>query len=147
MSGEWATEAALRRARQMWDQGASFSTIATAIGTTKNALIGKSRRLNWPARQSPIIRTAAPKKPRAPRRAVITLAPMGPSIASAATSNPISGPTVEGCQWALNDSRPWRFCGAPCVSRRSYDGSRVRTSWCAEHYARVYARRCEAIAA
>lgn len=42
--------------RNQWEAGVSCSAIARGLGTTKNAVIGKARRLGLPMRVSPITR-------------------------------------------------------------------------------------------
>lgn len=54
-SGAW-TPANLETLRTMWDEGATASEIARALGPlfTRNAIIGKAHRLGLPARSSPL---------------------------------------------------------------------------------------------
>ena len=57
----------------LWVQGLTASEIGVRLGITKNAVLGKARRLGLPARGSPIIRTlgeAVTNKPERHKRAV-----------------------------------------------------------------------------
>lgn len=50
---DW-TEESIETLKDLWAKGLSTSKIAEALGTTKNAVIGKSHRLELPPRGSPI---------------------------------------------------------------------------------------------
>lgn len=47
--------AQIARLRTFWDEGHSAAEIGRRMGTTKNAIIGKARRLELPSRPSPIV--------------------------------------------------------------------------------------------
>src|SRR5579872_4291029 len=92
---EWAEETIIRL-RALWDEGLSTAEIGRRLGVTKNAVVGKSHRLDLPARPSPIRRegddscTRMPHAPRPPRAPLVTLAP----LASTAAPAPLPPPTM-----------------------------------------------------
>jgi GcrA cell cycle regulator len=63
---DWNTDT-IARLRSLWAEGLSTAEIGRRMGVSKNAVIGKSHRLDLPARPSPIRRDGA-RKPPAPRR-------------------------------------------------------------------------------
>jgi GcrA cell cycle regulator len=90
--GEW-TDLTIAALDTLWISGYATASIGYYLGFTKNAIVGKSRRLGLPARPSPIRwrnPDAAPT-PRArplPRVAGPTLPPLQ-SIAAGATTEPV----------------------------------------------------------
>jgi GcrA cell cycle regulator len=90
---DW-TEELTDRARALWDEGHSTAEIGRRLGVSKNAVIGKAHRLDWPARPSPIKNrwpdstTRPPPQPGQPRVPPVTLAPL-PSLSAPATREPI----------------------------------------------------------
>ena len=111
--------------RKLWDAGWSGGQIAKKTNHTKNAVIGKARRLGLAERESPIKRNieARRNKQRSePQlKAPEELAAIEPLI---------PGPPAKSCQWiegepSADDSCK---CGAPVVPGRSY---------CAEHLKRT----------
>ncbi|MBL28916.1 MAG: global cell cycle regulator GcrA-like protein [Rhodospirillaceae bacterium] len=84
--------------RRLWAEGKSLNEIATALGCSRNAIAGKSRRLGLERRESPIRRDAPP-------RAIA----MGDLKANS-------------CRWTIGDpGKPdFGFCGAPALPGRSY---------------------------
>ncbi len=74
---DW-TAAMVARLEALWAEGLSTIKIGQLMGLTKNAIIGKSRRLDLPARPAPMVREykrseKPPAPPRAPR---VTLPPL-----------------------------------------------------------------------
>lgn len=63
---EW-TDDAVRKLRQLWSEGHSTAEIGRRMGITKNAVVGKTHRLDLPGRPSPI-RTGSSTHPRCARR-------------------------------------------------------------------------------
>ena len=57
----------IARLRSLWAEGHSTAEIGRRMGVSKNAVVGKSHRLNLPARPSPI-RSDRARTPRVPRR-------------------------------------------------------------------------------
>jgi GcrA cell cycle regulator len=64
---EW-TDNAIRELRRLWSEGHSTAEIGRRMGISKNAVVGKSHRLDLPARPSPIRTGGSPRPPRASRR-------------------------------------------------------------------------------
>lgn len=81
---EW-TGYAIARLERLWNAGVSTEQIGQDLGCTKNAAIGKARRLGLEPRLSPIIRDGRIPKdsaPRGPGRATRQQAARLPTIAS-----------------------------------------------------------------
>lgn len=119
--------------------------IARELGCTTNAVIGKAARLRL--EKKPRSGGFVSSGPRAARRSHHKIkrdspAPKSPSPVADLECRPVFAVTVRtqapsppvrrggGCQWTDSSCRPWIWCGAPCVSGRS---------WCAQHYRVVYA--------
>jgi len=109
--------------RALWKDGKSFSEIATALDTSKNAVIGKAHRLALPPRQP---------KERAARSRPAPIYPP-PTLPRPASSPKRIGHPVKFfelqpwmCRFPLGDPRSpdFRFCGEPTVHDK--------TSWCAD---------------
>ncbi len=66
-SGSDWTDATIAALRSLWDEGLPTAEIGRRLGVSKNAVVGKSHRLNLPARPSPIRRDGVRQAPR-PRR-------------------------------------------------------------------------------
>jgi GcrA cell cycle regulator len=64
---EW-TDDAIRELRRLWSEGHSTAEIGRLMGISKNAVVGKSHRLDLPARPSPIRTGGSQRPPRTPRR-------------------------------------------------------------------------------
>lgn len=128
---DWSDDQ-VRQLRELWPTDKSCGQIAQMLGTTKNSVVGKSHRLHLPPRPSPIRPSTEPKAPQAPRSRKVTLAPL--SAPAAPTPPPPGIPLrhVSGCQWALNDGRPWRFCEAEREAPSS--------PYCAEHAVAAFRR-------
>ena len=109
------------RLRAEWATGTSASEIGRRLGVSKNAVIGRAHRLYLPPRPSAIRRKGEPSPPRPPR-------PPKPPTVAYVPSRPARQVARE-CQYLTSKAKPWRFCGAPCITGRS---------WCAEHARRVH---------
>ena len=126
---EW-TEGMIARLRELnSDQTLSRAEIGRRLGVSKNAVVGKARRLDLPSRPSPIKRPDTPRKAQ-PRRVgahVPTLKTLTSIVVALA---PVERPEPRvvvrtSCQYPLNSGRPWRFCEA--VSQRG-------SVYCREHH-------------
>ena len=113
------TEERLEQLKALWAEGLSITQIGLRIGVSRNAVVGKVHRMGLPKRQSPIVRSANPKRDERPiqrRRAVpLTLEQWDRNT----------------CSWPIGDPKTdgFSFCGAPVVPGRPY---------CAEHCAAAY---------
>ena len=110
------TRAMMERLTELWDEGVAAKAIARlmsvdGVSFSKNAIIGKARRLMLKPRLSPAnIGAAKANHERALGRAI----------------------GVTTCRWVYRlgaGSKPTVFCAQPTLEGKSY---------CAEHHARVY---------
>lgn len=149
---DWTFEMEVRL-REMWGAGVGATTIAAALGVSKNAVIGKRNRLGLSPRPSPIAHSVEPKRiggfpkvgrPSQRREAsapstleVLGMVPAslaGPGLPVVAEMAPPVTPLVpvrwsgRECCWPIGEPRTkaFRYCGWPAVVGRSY---------CAEHHA------------
>jgi GcrA cell cycle regulator len=145
---EWSDQQ-IARLRELWDGPDSTAAIGGKMGMSKNAVVGKAKRLNLPARPSPIIRDGRPVKPKSAPRvhgATLTLPPSIiaaqaaekaaeralvaklSEIVAAATEPEPEAPRVEfkplaprQCCWPLWDGKPThRYCEAVARPGRAY---------------------------
>jgi len=129
------TEEAIQFLIDEWRAGTTAQTIANALGTTKNAVVGKARRtpalerrpspLKPKGNQAPVVKATRDPWSAVSPRSVVQL-----RAAATAASIPI-GP-VKTCQWIhgnLTRGKPIRWCGNPVVPMKS---------WCVEHYPVVF---------
>ena len=114
--GGWSDEA-VERLRALWATNRSASEIAAELGpaVTKNAVIGKAKRIGLPARPSPIVREGVMV---GDRRCNVTLA----------------ATLADGCRWPVGEDAKGRhlFC-----NRKAH---RPGSAWCEKHRAQVYDR-------
>ena len=105
---------------RLWEEGQSARAIALALGDnlSRNAVIGKARRLGLAKRPSPIgspIGAAGKKKPTEPAPKQIGPRDIRDGL----------------CRWPFGDPKKpeFHFCGKPCDSTKSY---------CTEHRAAAF---------
>jgi GcrA cell cycle regulator len=145
-SHEWGDEAT-ERLRALWLAGATTRVIGAELGVSRNAVVGKARRLDLPPRPNPKgIRPGGQLPPPRPRpqpvrpphqplepqqRASLAGRPPAPPATPPAPPHPPPAPPAYSgtCMYPTSDGRPWTFCGAPCAPGRVY---------CAEHVAICY---------
>lgn len=113
-SPEW-DDTRVTSLRQLWAEGHSTAEIGRRLGVSKNAIVGKSHRLDLPARPSPI-RQAGSGRPRAARRQPVPkLADIMPMrFIGGSTSNAPTPPTVTPAVAATIARAPLQFGKAPC---------------------------------
>jgi len=92
------TDEMLETLRCMWREGKSLNEIANALGCSRNAVAGKSRRMGLDRRESPIKRGAPPKAVR-----LLDL-------------------RADSCRWTIGEpgTPDFGFCGQPTLPGRSY---------------------------
>lgn len=130
----------IQRLGELWDEGLSAAEIGRRLGVSKNAVVGKARRLGLPERESPIKRgvPAAPKQ--APRKRRVATLPKLASVAvvsrePAPPPAPIIVPRLVShrspCQWPFGEpgTREFRFCGSP---------QKLGSPYCADHHKVAY---------
>ena len=155
----WGDDA-VSRLRSLWDEGHSTSEIGRRLGVSKNAVIGKARRLKLSRRPSPIrsVGSGSPRQSRRPLPKLAEIAPVrgtAPKASPAAAASPptpsaISVPSVAAvqaaatlpflrrgtvaCCWPLGEpgAHSFRFCDAPAVAGKPY---------CEEHCALAYQKQ------
>ena len=138
--GDWSDETVLRL-KELWGEGHTTAEIGRRLGVTKNAVVGKVRRLKLIARPNPVIRkiteaaSAAPRSrvPAKPGNADESVRTKSAGASPARTSPPIQGRRVMACCWPIGTpGRPdFRFCGDSAQPGRPY---------CAAHADLAYAR-------
>ena len=142
---------------QAWMSGKTASHIGRLLGRTKNSVIGRARRLGVPPRANPIKRGASPIKPKK----AITITPSDdPAITRkggdirAALIDPVlpaDGQEVETqtpgggtCQWIEGEPSAHDACKCGQLASSHSDGR--RSSWCEEHYPRIFTNRSAVLA-
>ncbi len=114
------TDEKIEQLKQLWDQGLSTAEIGRELGFSKNAVVGKSHRLGFKPRPSPIAGKAPAKKSK-PK-------PM-PKESSRIHDAINLGPQM--CRWPYGDpgDDDFQFCGKTAVPGKPY---------CEEHCAVAY---------
>lgn len=161
----------IHRLRELWGEGHSTAGIGRRLGVSKNAVIGKARRLKLSARPSPISRAGPPrvyatKRVLPPKLADVMLAPSPPPASRVATqprlSSTSAAPEVAAMSDSTRDQPPGLRQGS---TRMPLDGQRCcwpigepgrvgfrfcdepltsRTPYCPEHARKAYVRRVDA---
>ena len=105
------TDEMIGKLRKMWAKGTSASAIGKELGVSKNAVIGKSRRLELPARPSPIARSGDGK--RRPGKAA-------PKQQQRITD--IIELKAHRCRWPFGnpDEEDFYFCGKAVIPGKPY---------------------------
>jgi GcrA cell cycle regulator len=144
--------------RTEWATGASTAEIGRRMGITKNAVIGKARRLGLPAREAPanIAKQTGTRGPTAARSSA------GRDVYSPGQSRPVTisgvssaverlgaSPQVENLPGAVVETPPPRvFSGTQCchpVGDRTCNepvqanARGLKSPYCPEHFALIYA--------
>lgn len=130
----WTDEGA-EALRQLWDAGHSSSEIGRRMGLSKNAVLGKARRLGLKPRPSPIgaageAKPTAKERQRIKRERRALAAAPKPQAAQPVQPARMSG--RETCAYLAGDGPPWRRCDEAAVRGKPY---------CENHAARCYIRQ------
>jgi hypothetical protein len=125
------TEDRIGTLKRMFADGEAFSVIGNELGISRNAAIGKARRLGLPARGqgvNPIVRKNRSPKNRRPttlagREAararpkpapVVALSPPPPApilVAPPPRNLTVMELELDDCRWPITDHPPHLFCG------------------------------------
>lgn len=124
---------------KLWTLGESASAIAATLGgVSKNAVIGKARRLSLPAHDGTRKRAPAPLHPRPPAPAFPrSRAPVIPEIAPPPLKHPNTRHiSRDQCCWPEGDPKQndFFFCGRLPIPGKPY---------CPHHYARAYKKQSQ----
>ena len=144
MRGEW-TMARDILLQQMWESGVGTTAIGVSLGCSKNAIIGRARRLGLDRRPSPIKRLGPGESPKRRRSrakaAVLKPARVVPPKPSPAPLPPVAYVPLEarrrGCLWPMWNHRERAthlYCGEPVSPGCAYP-------WCAAHRAKGTERK------
>lgn len=134
--------------KRLWNLGWTASKIGEKMGCTRNAVIGRSRRMGLVRRRNPTIKTENPSPESLRKRhqrkegkhahkvnlkATNPLKVKTAVVAAPAPKATQAVPRAVGggsCQWTDSDRAPWVFCDQAAVEARPY---------CEAHCARAYA--------
>ena len=110
---------------ELWAQGLTGSQIATRMRTSRNAILGRARRIKLPTRISEESKPRIERDPYVHRETVVT-----------AESARVPFEALEAfdgrCRYAHGDDAPYSFCGAKAVPGQS---------WCPDHLEAVFPTR------
>jgi len=110
--------------RRLWATGEVCNKIALAMGLSKNAVIGRSHRLNLPKRPSPIVRKVSIQAKAVASKPI-------PVIQMKKRAALYAFPT--GCRWIKNDdTQNPNWCDRPRAEGKPY---------CDEHCRRAYMQK------
>lgn len=140
---DWSDEMAAK-ARLLWDEGWSTAEIGRRIGVSKNAVVGKARRLDFPPRPSPIHRSGEPRPPRPRRVGKVSLPALASTIVAerpapvlkiAPKPLPPPQPVIPKpripCCWPIGEPKTdsFRFCEVPSVGGKPYCAEHMRVAY------------------
>lgn len=128
------------RLASLWaDPALSASAIGERLGLTKNAVVGKARRLGLPPRPSPINRTDAPtpkvERPKPVFRPASHVVPIEETRARLAEAPAVPAIAFRhgrgACCWPIGEPRTpgFRYCEAPAVAGRPYCPAHARRAY------------------
>jgi len=125
-SFDWNADA-LATLKDLLAAGRTSREIAERLGVTRNAVIGKSRRigLNWAARK------AKPSKPPLRRPRKRKPLPFMARRAKPKPSGPVHFRNLEDhhCRWIPGEPSSQLYCGAERVQGSSYCGTHTRAAY------------------
>jgi hypothetical protein len=123
----------LHQEKVPFTQIAAKLSAKTGVTITKNACIGKARRLGLPVRHpvdpERVLKQPRRKMIRLPRRVDAPIEPEPEPVVETLPGISIQQHTLRTCRWPLGkvqDRPPYRYCGCRCSVERPY---------CAEHTA------------
>lgn len=125
--------------RELWTTGLSAAEIGRRIGVSKNAVIGKRKRLDLPPRPSPLQRIYVKRESKPKVAGKVTLAPL-PSVERPVKVAPTPKPAapavykrIVSCCWPIGHpgTASFRFCGEQSDPGRPY---------CLEHAKLAYVK-------
>ena len=125
--------------QRLWAAGSTAATIALKLRVTKNAVVGKAKRIGLPSREHPSRRRGfvLPKQgSRATpnwRLSAAKHAASRPPSEIPARPPPVIAPYDRTCQWPIGepDGEDFRLCGTEAPAGAPY---------CTEHHAIAYGR-------
>jgi hypothetical protein len=127
------------RMRELHALKLSFTEISArlnadfGLSTTRNACIGRGRRLGLPLRAHPPPRTKIPKLPKPRVRKKQQRKPPTPVLSDAPAIIPgrldMLQLTAETCHWPTGNKAPYSFCGEPVYDDRPYCKEHCRVSY------------------
>lgn len=143
---DWTPEL-IGRLSDLWSTGATASAIAREFGTSRNAILGKARRLDLPARvitatdkravsarpqriMADIAPKPLPERKEKPARTRIIYAADGEREMQT-VGRPMIGAPSTACRWPIDGVLPRLCCSAPTLPGHS---------WCRSRAGIVYAR-------
>lgn len=130
----WTSEL-LAEFRQLWDAGLSTVQIGKKFGCTKNSIVGKARRLEFPPRPSPVKRGDKPVGWVSNRPRPVALPPLRslstPAVAPLVESTPAAPPRpvvavkpkpvlVRACEYLIGGRPDRKACGDVTEPGRPY---------------------------
>jgi hypothetical protein len=129
MAIEW-TKKNIDKLKMMWAAGCTASTIAEALGTTKNSVIGKKTRLGFVRAGQPQPQPPPPPIVKAPikrkKRSFKVVYKRGPQ------PKPLISLKARECRYPINQAKPGElhlFCAKPTEIDKGY---------CKKHHATVW---------
>jgi len=131
MSSDW-TEDEILKLKALVDAGVSYSEIGRQMGRTKNAVLGKSRRMGWGGQRGYPIRAKKERRPQAPKR---TSGELTKKLSKAKGVHQLKAKTAgmrfRSCQWIDGLPSPDDLCKCGAPTERG-------SPWCSQHGARIY---------
>lgn len=134
----------------LWHEGITAEKIAVALGPgfTKNAVIGKARRLGLKKRRHYHVKGGGKSRfkrarpmPKWKARQAMRLPPKPPSdILPPENCTPVTilERSLDQCAFSVGNGL---FCGAPVYVGANKHGEEKRSSWCAYHWNVCYGRK------
>ena len=130
MTTDFWNDETIERLRVLWDEGHSTAEIGRRLGVSKNAAIGKARRLDLTARPSPIKGVTTGTKPAREKaaRPVVKRPPPAPRLSRSIIA---FEPRQTSCCWPMGEpGRPgFRFCEAASPVGKPYCEAHAKVAY------------------